>query len=244
MKNKYILIKLLGVASLIAVVILYFIVYFVPSVKTISHKKLQLKDLNLKIKDFVKTETKFAFSNDEERRLFRNTEHDLMEKIPVIRSKEDFIRLITRVSNYIRQLAEKDGVMNLVISSESSEMKLNAGTLSSDSQSFQELLAFSTSRLARMQHNDFSPGMKQGAPKPRSGLFALQENIECHTVTLSFSGPMRSSMNFINHIPWGPFYLTQDKMVVAEGPGFPYCIVFLKIYYVSLKPTTPAGSPQ
>ena len=72
MKGKYFLIKLATVLAYFLVAGLYYLFYFVPAIKDISHSKRQLKDMNLKISDYLKAERTFqSFPNEEERGFFQ-----------------------------------------------------------------------------------------------------------------------------------------------------------------------------
>ncbi|MGE5340737.1 MAG: hypothetical protein ACM3SY_04565 [Candidatus Omnitrophota bacterium] len=240
MRNKYVLIKLLGIAGLIGTVLLYFVIYFIPSLKTINRSKRQLKDLNLKVSDYLKIENAFAFPNQAERAYIAENDRELKSKIPEVRDKQDFIRLFTEISNYIQKLAEKDGIPNLVLNSISQEMKVNAGTLASDPATLKELLNFSFQRLTQYEKEN-PPKPKEIGNTEKSGLALLVPGVQTQTVVLSFSGPLKNAMNFINHIPWGPYYLSEDKITVTTGNAFPFVLVFLKIYYIEKSPEKGVG---
>lgn len=237
MTNKYVLIKIAGIAFLFLIIIFYFLLYFIPTIKTISYNKRQLKDINLRIADFVKSESAFAFPNQEENAVFMRTNDELNAKLSHVKNNEDFIDLFTRVSHYISQQAEQDGIHNLVINSESKELKVNAGTLSSDKKTLDQLLSFSYRKLGQFRKVTRTSPPKTGI----SGIETLIPGITSHTITLCFTGELRNAMNFINHIPWGSFYLQEDKVLVSTGPTFPYYIVFLKIYYIRDNNTSTPG---
>jgi hypothetical protein len=114
MRHKNLFMKIAGILSLIFLVIIYVLLYFIPTLKSINRYKRQLKDMNLKILDFSRMESDFSFSDEGERNYFARTNRELSGKIPEVRSREDFITLNTKISNYIQKLAEKDGILNLV----------------------------------------------------------------------------------------------------------------------------------
>jgi hypothetical protein len=150
--------------------------------------------MNLKISDFVRMESTFSFSNERERSYFAQTDRELLGKIPGVRTREDFITISTKISNYIQKLAEKDGILNLVLKSDE--------------------------------------GQKGVLGKGFSGRL---KNVKSHTITLSFTGKIKNAVNFINHIPWSDYYLSEDRILVSAGDIFPYYIVFLRIYYIDLR---------
>jgi hypothetical protein len=197
MKRKNLIIKIAGILSLIFLIIIYVLLYLFPALKSINQYKRQLKDMNLKISDFAKMESDFSFSDERERSYFARTDRELSGKIPEVKTREDFIALITKISNYIQNLAERDGILNL-------GMKPDEG-------------------------QNRAPG--KGFP----GRF---KNVKSHTITLSFTGKIKNAVNFINHIPWSDYYLSEDRILVSAGDIFPYYIVFFRIYYIDLQEKT------
>jgi hypothetical protein len=244
MTNKYFLIKIFGVASLILIIILYFLLYFIPSVKSINLYKRQLKDLNLKISDFIKMETAFTFSNETERDSIEMVEKELKGKIPEVKNKQDFIRLFTEVSNYIQKLAAKDGIVNMVVNSDSRELRINAGALSTDQKTLNELLNFAFQRSTQFQKEIKGKQSAPGINGASEGISSLAPGIQYQSVTLSFTAPLKNALNFTNHIPWGPYYLTEDKIIISTGSPLPYHIVFLKIYYIDNSATDAAENKR
>ncbi|UCH94342.1 MAG: hypothetical protein JSV88_29300 [Candidatus Aminicenantes bacterium] len=121
-RGKHFLIKVSGIVFLIVLVVVYFLLYFIPTVKSINRCKRQLKDLNLKISDFVKAENTFSFSDEQEKNYFVQAEQELKGKIPAVKSQEDSIALFTKICNDIQKLADKDGVSNLVLKSGSQDL--------------------------------------------------------------------------------------------------------------------------
>jgi hypothetical protein len=239
MKNKYFLIKVAGIAFLILLVIIYFLLYFVPTIKEISFQKRQLKDMNLKITDFVKMENIFSFSNSRERNLFQQSQDELKKKIPEIRHREDYIALFTRVSDYIQQLAKKDSIFNLVFTSDSQEMQVETGSLATSKKNLDDLLSFSAQRLDSIKKQQLLEDKSSGTAI--GGLAELVKGLKYHTVWITFTGELPSAMNFVNHIPRCDYFLSEDKILIASGTGLPYYIVSLKIFYVDLRGETDTG---
>lgn len=234
MRRKYLFIKIAGIVSLIVLITIYFLLYFIPSLKSINRYKRQLKDMNLKISDFARMESGFSFSNERERSYFAQTDRELLGKIPEVRTREDFITISTKISNYIQKRAEKDGILNLVMKSGSQELSMKAGTLSTDKKPLDDLLSFTAERLTQLREEQerVSEGQKGALGK---GPSAWLKNVKSHTITLSFTSEIKNAVNFINHIPWSDYYLSEDRILVSTGDIFPYYIVFLRIYYIDLR---------
>lgn len=251
MKGKYILIKILGIAGLLLVVLIYFLAYFIPALKDINRYRRELKDMNLKITDYVKMESSFSFSTEQERLFFQQAQEVLKSKIPEIRSREEFIALFTRISNQLQDQAQKDGVFNLMLTSESKDLRINASSLSSDKQSLDDLLSFTTVRLNRLRKDQEMALTRQfesqRGPVPGSGLATMIPGTSYHIVSLSFTGNLKSALNFINHLSWSNYYISAEKILIDSGTVYPYFIVFLRIYYIDLraqekKPVQPTTS--
>lgn len=243
MKSKYFLIKVFGFVALLMVILIYFVVYFLPSIKDISRYKRELKDMNLKIADFVKMEGSFTFSNEAERNYFRLSEEELKSKVPEVKNREDIIALYTRVSNYIQSLAREDGIHNLVVTSDSKDLKVNAGSLASDKRTLDDLLVFATRRLAMLskqidmeERRRIPSAMDPNLNKGPTGIDSLLPGVKHHTVWLSFTGEIKNAVNFINHIPWSNYYLKQDRIMVTEGDFYPYYLVSVRVYYIDRRP--------
>lgn len=241
MKSKYFIIKVAGILFFMLVSVLYFILYFMPTVKSISKYKRDVKDINLKISDFVKAENAFTFSNRLERSYFMQSDIDLKKGIGVIRSREDFIQLFTNIAGKIRSTAQRDGLTALVLTSQSKDLNVNAGNMNSDKKTLDQLLEFSISRLKALEREDLlarqNLSLRGVTAKAIPVLAGLVKDARFHTLWLSFTGPLKSAMNFINHLSWSGFYLGIEKVIVAKGDIFPNYIVQVKIYYIDLRTT-------
>lgn len=244
MNNKYFIIKFSGIAALILIIICYFLFYFIPVVKAINISKRQLKDMNLKIEDFKKVENKFAFSNSEEEALWAKVEKQLKGHIPEVKNREAFIQLFTDISNEIQKLAQRDGISNLVLSSNSEELKVNASSLSSDKKTLDGLLTFSQRRTNQFMRDSEDRIKTADMDFLTHSLSSLVDGIKYKVISLSFTGPLKNSLNFINHITWGKYLIAEDKIMVSSEELFPCYIVFLKIYYIDKSPVEAAGAKK
>jgi len=240
MKNKYFLIRVGGIVFLLLLVVVYFLVYFMPVIENISRYKRDVKDMNLKISDFMKMESSFSYSNQQERSQFKQLEQQLNSRIPEVRTREEFIALFTRISESIRQLAARDGIHSLLLTSDSTDLKINAGSLSKNKESMDDLLYFSTHRLNTLKKEaDMKRRMAgnqiPGSVPPAGGVETFMQNVDYHTLWLSFSSDLKSALNFVNHISWNEHYLTEEQLLVAGGETFPFFLVQMRIYYIDLR---------
>jgi hypothetical protein len=226
MKKKKLFIRIFGIFFLIFFIFAYFLFYFIPTVEKTNRHKRALKDMNLKIENFLDMETEISFSDERERAIFKEADEALRSKIPGIKSKEDFITLFSRVFNYLKKRGRADGVFKLGMTFNSRESGLNATTLLTDKRSLEQLLNSVFVRLA---------------PSPSA---LLLKDLNHQTVFLRFSGNLRSVLNFINHIPWGGDYLRMDNITVYPGKVSPSYLVFLNVYFIDLRPKDAASSAQ
>jgi len=218
MKKKKLFIRIFSVIFLIFFIFAYLLFYFVPSVERINRHKRELKDMKLKIENFLDMETEISFSDQRERALFKEADEALRSKIPEIKNKEDFIGLFTRVFNYLKKRGRIDGAFSLGMTFDSKELELNGTTPLTDRKSLERLLDFSFARLASS-----SPS-------------ALLKGLNHQGVFLQFSGDLRNAINFINHIPWSDDYLKLDTIKVSPGKVSPGYMVFFNVYFIDLRP--------
>lgn len=244
MKNKYLLIKMAGVGFLILLATVYLLVYFFPALETINGYRRQLKDLNLNISHMLDTEKRFAFPNDQELEYFQHAQKELRRRMPEIQGREEYFRHFTQVFDYIKTRARQDGIQNLVVNTTSNELELNATSLHTDARSLERLLTFTSAQLSEMQKQlqlsviPVTP--TDNAPAPVSAASPVTPPIIPHlsfqSVYLSFSGDMKQALTFLNHLPWGDFYLRPADIIISAGPETPFYMVFLKVYYLDMRP--------
>lgn len=228
MKNKYLFIKIFGIAFLIFIIFAYFLFYFIPSIETINRHKRELKDMSYKIKNFLDMEKEFSFTNPREQDIFKAVDDDLKALCPEIKSKEDFIGLFTDVFDYIKQRARSEGIFNLVLTSNSKELELNATSLHTDKKSLNRLLNFATARMNEIRE-------KAAAARDIARPSPLLPGLDYQTVFISFSGPLKNAVTFINHLPRGDYYLRPDNILVTAGDTDPYYLVFLNVYFIETR---------
>ncbi|MCP4213241.1 MAG: hypothetical protein GY765_01235 [bacterium] len=237
MKNKYSWLKVAGIAFLITLVVLYMLFYFMPTISETNRLKRKLKDMSSKIDNFLQIEKEFAYSDRQERSYFKLADDEIKSRLPVINSRENFIRLFTDIFDEIKTLAQRDGIYNLMLTSNSSELELNAPPLASDEKSLEELQKFASVRLKRIESKMYRRSKrykttrstkKQDAGEPAP----LFKNLSSGTVFVSFSGNLKNAAAFINHIPWSDYYLRVDNITVAACNLAPCFMLHLKIYYI------------
>jgi len=114
MKIKSFNIKIFSFLFFILFIVIFFIYIFIPEVKLINKSKIELKDLNLKIRDNIKQNRIFSFLNEKEKDIFRKENLKLKHHIPEVGTAGDLTELLDKSFLFIQGLAEKDGIDCLV----------------------------------------------------------------------------------------------------------------------------------
>jgi len=233
MNNKYQYVKIFGMSFLILLVFFFIILYFFPNIKVINRLKREIKDMNLKIEDFVKIENRFKRIDLKEKDYFNKLKKELESSVEVIKSKEDFLKMITSVSDFISKQAKKDKIDNLIITFNSKDMKINAKTLSNDKETISSLFEFATQRIADINKEINLKNLT--TTRKLTVLDTLEKGYKKHTIYITFTGDMRNIINFLNHLTWGEKQLLYKRVVVKEGTFSPIVLAFVNIYYKDLR---------
>ena len=233
MNNKYSYVKILGITFLILLVFFFVILYFFPNIKEINVLKRKIKDINLKITDYVKIENKFKRMDLKEKEQFKELENRIKNSMEIVKSKEDFIKMVTEVSDSISKLAKKEKIDNLIVTLNSKDMKINAKTLSNDKQTLSSLFEFATQRI---QDINKEMNLINLTNKPlTSTLDLLEKGFKKHTIYITFTGDLRNIINFLNHLTWGEKHMLYQRVIVKEGTFSPIILAFVNIYYKDLR---------
>lgn len=182
------MIRVTGILSILLLIVLYYLIYFSPTVKSINRIKREVKDINLQTEEFGEIESDLSFPDEKEDEYFKQAEKDFIKKIPRIRGQAGLKKLITKVSDNFSGLAKRDGIANFKIDSRPGEGGIKAG-----------------------------------------------DSLKYRNIYLSFSGDLKSALNFINHLPYGDSYLTAGNISLAKDSSLPLYSVVIKIYYFSGK---------
>lgn len=180
MSKKNIFIKLSWIIIIIVLIFLYFLFYVFPSIERINSQKRQLKDMYDKIEDLKEIQKEFPFPDTQENALFKEADATFRKHIPVVRNKEDFNSLLTRISNAINNKARSYGITTMRMSDNRKQVDM--------------------------------PG---------------QTDIRLY---LTFSGPIKRVVNFINHLSWGDYYVVPESITANAGGNSIYYSVILNVY--------------
>lgn len=214
---------LLVPSALLLVLLLFFVVYVSPSLKSISRLRREARDLQRSVADARRAEQSFVFGDAQEEALLAAAQTELRRMIPTIRQREGFLRFFTGFFDSVQKTAAADGVRELLITANSRELQVNASPLAGDRKSLAGLLGFSAEHIG-------TPGRAPAAP-PTEASPLMEKNLAYEQIYLAFSAESRPMLNFLNHLGWGAPYRQLDRIVIAAGPERPQALVFVKVYF-------------
>lgn len=230
MKIKFFNIKVFSFLFFILFVFIYSVFILIPGVKVINKSKIELKDLNLKIRDNIEQNRIFSLLDKKESHIFRKENLKLKHNIPKIRTRGEFTELLNRNFIYFQKLAQKDGIDCLICLQNYERSEVTSEFFSKNKKKPQYLLDF-----IKIQLKDIEKERNNGNSSLIKYEFLIKlKDLKCHRVFLCFTGNMKSSLNFINHITWGKYYITGDKIIVSRGNVRPIFWMEIRIYFIDL----------
>lgn len=229
MKIKFFNTKVFSFLFLILFVFIYSVFVFIPDIKIINKSKRELKYLNLKIRDNIEQNRVFSLLDKKEEHIFRRENLKLKHCIPKIRTRRELTELLNQNFLYFRKLAQKDGIDYLVYIQDSSSSRTSE-FFSKNRKKSQYLLDF-----IKIQLKNIEKKRNNGNSSLIKYEFLIKlKGLKYHRVFLCFTGNMKSSLNFINHITWGKYYIIGDKIIVSRGNVSPIFWMEIKIYFIDL----------
>ncbi len=235
--NRHRLIKILGLVGLFLLVLLWFLFFFFPHTVEMSRVKRQLKDLGDQVQSNMNAGDLFEYSDQQELNRFAEAESELRTSLPRIDGPDGFLRLITSVSVFLKESAAAEGLSNLIVSSNSQDLEINAQTLPQTGQSLEELLLFTSTRLREIQVEE---------ERLRGGAALLDEQgpfgLSSHALIMTFAGDLQPSLSFLHRLPVLDRSLRLEKMVISEGKSRPLFLVHARLYYWDARRKQPPAS--
>jgi hypothetical protein len=230
MKIKFFNIKVFSFLFFILFVFTYSIFILIPSIKVVNKSKRELKDMNLKIRDNIEQNRIFSFLDKKEKHIFRRENLKLKHNIPKIRTRREFTELLNQNFLYFQKLAQKDGIDCLVYIHNYERSEVNFEFFSKNKKKPQYLLDF-----IKIQLKNIEKKRNNGNSSLIKYEFLIKlKDLKHHRVFLCFTGNMKSSLNFINHVAWGKYYITGDKIIVSRSNVRPIFWMEIKIYFIDL----------
>ncbi len=230
MKIKFFNIKVFSFLFLILFIFIYSVFIFIPGIKGINKSKRELKYLNLKIRDNIEQNRVFSLLDKQEKHIFRRENLKLKHRIPKIRTRRELTELLNQNFLYFRKLAQKDYIDYLVYIQNSEKSKVTSKFFSKNRKKPQYLLDF-----IKIQLKNIEKKRNNGNSSLIKYEFLIKlKDLKYHRVFLCFTGNMKSSLNFINHITWGKYYIIGDKIIVSRGNVSPIFWMEIKIYFIDL----------
>lgn len=218
--------KLIGLAGLILLVILWFALFFFPSTIELNKLKREVKDLGDQINQNINAGEAFEYPDTQELERFEASRSQLQTELPRVEHAEGLFRMITQVSGFLKETAAAEGLSNLIVSSNSKDLEINAQALPQTGQDLEELLMFSSTRLRELQVEMDRKGVR-GAAVPEVGPFGLAS----HTLFMTFTGDLKAALSFLHRLPSLDRSLRIEKLVVGEGRKNPLFLVLVRLYF-------------
>jgi hypothetical protein len=227
--------KLIGLAGLVLLVALWFVLFFFPSTIELNHLKREVRDLGDQIKRNMNAGEVFEFPDTLELGRFQTTETQLQKELPRIEHADGLFRLITQVSGFLKETAAAEGLGNLIVSSNSKDLEINAQALPQTGRDLEELLMFSSSRLREIQVL-----ADRGTALPQSGgPFGLSS----HTLFMTFAGDLKAALSFLHRLPSRNRALRVEKLVLSEGRENPLFLVLVRLYFWDVRARSALADP-
>lgn len=225
------LIKILGLVGLFLLVSLWFLFFFFPNTVEMSRVKRQVKDLGDQIQSNMRVDDEFEYSDQAELDRFSAAEAELRGSLPEVNGSDGFFRMIANISEFLKESAAAEGLSNLIVSSNSQDLEINAQTLPQAGQTLEELLQFTSNRLREIQVEEERQRGRTADTREigsgEKGPFGLAH----HTVFMTFAGELKPSLSFLHRLPTLDRSLRIERIVISEGVRQPLFLVHAKIYY-------------
>jgi len=226
MKIKFFNIKIFSFLFFTLFIIIFSIYIFIPDIKFINKSKIELKDLNLRIRDNIEQNRVFSLLNNKEKDIFRKENLRLKHHIPKIRKRRELTELLNQNFLYFRKLAQKDYIDSLVYIQNSEKSEVTSKFFSKNGKKPHHLLSF-----CRLQLKNIEKEYNKASSLIKNEFFVKLKGLKYYKVFLCFTGNMKSSLNFINHITWGKYYITGDRLSVSLSNCSPIFWMEIKIYF-------------
>jgi len=201
-KNKYLIIKLSLITSLLVLVFLWGILFFIPSNKFIYNANNKIKELKQKILKYNRDKEKFEISDALENKMMQSLNLEFKNKFYTVKSKENMIKFYRKVYDHIQFYEKKvgDEIEGLEITTESYDNKLSGRYRNTNDTEKDKVYEHLLSVI---------PGLKK------------------IKINLKFNAELKDALNFINHITWSELFISISKLEITEKYK-----LSLTVYYI------------
>jgi len=227
MKGKTLRIRYLGITLFFFVAFLYLALYFLPTVKAINRLKREQREVSGKIADFQRTAGRFVFPDHRERELTAAARRELATALPVVTDREGEIARFNRLCGAIQSAAREEGIDDLIITSTSRELDMNARLTGAETGDPAGLLTFVANRLSALKSQEAENAT---ATSPGTGPALAR-----HTAALAFSADLPKGLAFLKRLAWLGTAAAPGRVVIEAAPGKPRMLVELRAHYLDLR---------
>lgn len=225
--KRHRLIKMFALAGLPLLALLWFVLFFFPVTVEMSQVKRQIKDLGDQLHRNANIGDRFVLSDQSELDRIAAAVNELRDGLPHVAGADGFLRLMTVVSAFLKETAATEGLNNLIVSSNSQDLEINAQTLPQSGQALEELLQFTSNRLREIQTEGKQNQTGASAEADGKGPFGLST----HNLLITFSGGLKPALTFLHRLPELDRSLRTERLVISEGLHQPLFLVHARLDY-------------
>jgi hypothetical protein len=229
MKGKRFFIKLLKTALLLLSILIFCVIYLLPSIKKINHLKRSLKDKTIALADFQKIEQTFLMPGQGEIDCFREIDQALKRSIPEIDPQKGKAALHKEFAAQILAKAVQYHLRDPIICTRY-KRESTFSILSPDSrggtQRLRNLLTRGDQLVSRAKLHLFRLG---GGP---ASLLGRDMAITSTYILMIFKADLKWGIRFIHHLKKQQMMLPLESLQILATKDLPEWLVLLRLYYI------------
>ncbi|MCK4944306.1 MAG: hypothetical protein KAS65_12060 [Candidatus Aminicenantes bacterium] len=199
----------------LGLILVYLAVYLFPALIDINHYRREIKDVKLRLQDLNREVLAITFSDKREKKMFRRTDTKYRSRIPVLKNRRDRNKWQEKLVSYIRNTAGKQGIHQLIMT---------------DADEVPNVLIHSDfpakNELAGLLGEEF-----KNPQQPLLQDFPSGERVYSDIYSLGFQVPISFGLRALTGMVNYPFQLEIAEIRIVAGPGSPYFLLALRVFY-------------
>lgn len=201
--NRYFYIKISMIATIFLMIILWILLFFLPTNKYIYNSNKTIKELKRKIQKYRRDKARFQSTNFIETKLMIDLQNKFENRFYKIQNKESRLNFYRQFYDHIQyyQTYNNSNIIDMQIITETNNP------------------------LSQNRYRATGPVKNK---KYNNLLFQIIPKLEEQTIKLSFNGNLKDALNFINRVTWSKQYLEIKELEISSN----YKLA-LNIYYIN-----------
>ncbi len=199
----------------LGLILVYLAVYLFPALIDVNHYRREIKDVKLRIQDLNQEMVAITFSDQREKKMFRRTDTRYRSRIPVLKNRRDRNEWREKLVSYIRNTAGKQGIHQLIMT---------------DADEVPNMLIHSDfpakNELAKLLGQEF-----KNPQQPLLRDFPSGERVFSDNYFLGFQVPISFGLRALAGMVNCPLQLEIAETRIVAGPGSPYFLLALRVFY-------------